>query len=139
MTEKDFNNVLSSLLKKKGYGEFPCIFYNEDGEEDSIFYIKFISTHLVNGKEVVAFAEIYGDISYGYYGEDNAYVEKHICSVDVLENYLTKRLDTLNSSGVVGAVDKGIVVSDSVDCQQVFSKEETLFQANIISPFESLL
>ena len=115
MTEKDFNNVLSSLLKKKGYGEFPCIFYNEDGEEDSIFYIKFISTHLVNGKEVVAFAEIYGDISYGYYGEDNAYVEKHICSVDVLENYLTKRLDTLNSSGVVGAVDKGIVVSDSVD------------------------
>jgi hypothetical protein len=115
MTEKNFNEILNGILKEKGYSEFPCVFYNNDGDEDSIFYIKFISTHIVNGKEVVAFAEIYGDISDGYYREDNAHVEKHICAIDVLESYLRKRLETLKASGVVDAVDKGIVVSDSMD------------------------
>lgn len=115
MVEKDFNILLERLLKKCNFEQFPHIFYNENGGEESIFYIKYIDTKEIKGKTVVAFAEIFGDVRFGYHNENNAYVEKHICPIDEIEEYLEERLSILNKKGVMNSIDKGSFLSDAID------------------------
>lgn len=115
MTEREFNEVLSKLMQKDDLGELPIIYYDRLGEEEGIFNIIYLGTHTVKDKEVVAFAEILGNVRDGYKQENNANVSKHICPIENLEDYLSKRLITLKNNGIVGSPDKCTVVSDAVD------------------------
>ena len=115
MTEKDFNLVLSNLMKKEELGELPCFFYDRLGEEEGIFNIIYLGTHIVKEKEVVAFAEIFGNVRESYHSENNARVDKHICPIESLEEYLGKRLEMLKMEGIIDSPIKENVVSDSVD------------------------
>lgn len=89
MNKEQFNEVLSKVLKDKGYPEMPYIKRDERGRATRICYVEFEKVSTYRGREYVHYKGIFGDLLMGPVSKyPNADVKNYKCEAENLYDEL---------------------------------------------------